>query len=218
MFNKGKDTSEEQMKCPWNSSYGFAIDYTFASRLFYFLTRMYKEAATLPPGFEEEYEYLLKGASKLKIWQMGVPSMLNRNYFNNLKSIKIDPKLIKYLSNINCPNAFDVDKYLTKPEKENNETNNVVCRSDQAYIAVNKDGEYRIFEGKPYRRTEKVMVEDTTRWEEDYYGKSCHPYVWNGEYRSYWTCPLNGKGAYIDKENLPAAFQNMDWENEPRSI
>ena len=110
MFNKEKNIPEEQLHCPYISNYGFVIDYTFASRLFHFLARMYKDAATLPPGYEEEYEYLLKSASKLKIWQMGVPSKLNENYFNNLKTIKIDPNLIKYLSNINCPNAFDIDK------------------------------------------------------------------------------------------------------------
>lgn len=141
MFNKEKNIPEEQLQCPYISNYGFVIDYTFASRLFHFLTRMYKDAATLPPGYEEEYEYLLKSASKLKIWQMGVPSKLNENYFNNLKTIKIDPNLIKYLSDINCPNAFDIDRYLNKLSDGDKV---VQHRRDQAYIAVNENGEYRV--------------------------------------------------------------------------
>ena len=213
MFNKVKSMPEEQLQCPWTSNYGFVIDYTFASRLFHFLARMYKDAATLPPGYEEEYEYLLKSASKLKIWQMGVPSKLNENYFNNLKSVKIDPNLTKYLSNINCPNAFDVDKYLNKSANGDK----VKYRYNQAYIAVNKNGEYRVFEGMPYRHEEKIMVEDTTKWEEDYYGKEHHPYVWNGKFNEYWYS-TNGKGAYVNKENLPAAYQNMSWNDEPKPM
>ena len=213
MFNKEKNIPEEQLQCPWTSNYGFVIDYTFASRLFHFLSRMYKDAATLPPGYEEEYEYLLKSASKLKIWQMGVPSKLNENYFNNLKTIKIDPNLIRYLSNINCPNAFDIDKYLIKPKKDDK----IKYRHDQAYIAVNKNGEYRIFEGEPYRHEEKIMVEDTTKWEEDFYGKEHHPYVWNGAFNKYWS-NSNGRGAYIDKECLPAVYQNMSWEDDPKPM
>ena len=174
---------------------------------------MYKDAATLPPGYEEEYEYLLKSASKLKIWQMGVPNKLNENYFNNLKSTKIDPNLAKYLSNINCPNAFDVDKYLNKSTNDDK----VKYRYNQAYIAVNKNGEYRVFEGMPYRHEEKIMVEDTTKWEEDYYGKEHHPYVWNGKFNEYWYS-TNGKGAYVNKENLPAAYQNMSWNDEPKPM
>ena len=213
MFNKVKSMPEEQLQCPWTSNYGFVIDYTFASRLFHFLTRMYKDAATLPPGYEEEYEYLLKSASKLKIWQMGVPSKLNENYFNNLKTIKIDPNLIKYLSNINCPNAFDIDKYLNKSANDDK----VKYRYNQAYIAVNKNGEYRVFEGMPYRHKEKIMVEDTTKWEEDHYGKEYHPYVWNGKFDEYWYS-ANSKGAYVNKECLPAAYQNMSWEDEPKPM
>lgn len=214
MFNKEKNIPEEQLQCPYISNYGFVIDYTFASRLFHFLSRMYKDAATLPPGYEEEYEYLLKSASKLKIWQMRVPSKLNENYFNNLKTIKIDPNLIKYLSDINCPNAFDIDKYLNKPSDGDKVVQN---RRDQAYIAVNENGEYRVFEGYPYRHTEKVFVEDTTKWEEDYYGKEHHPYVWNGQFKKYWTSN-GGKGAYVNKECLPAVYQNMSWDDDPKPM
>lgn len=213
MSNKEKNIPEEQLQCPWTSNYGFAIDYTFASRLFHFLAKMYKDAAMLPLEYEEEYEYLLRSASKLKIWQMGVPSKLNENYFNNLKSIKVDPNLIKYLSNINCPNAFDIDKYLSK-SLNNDKT---YSRYDQAYIAVNENGEYRIFEGYPYRHTEKVMVEDLTKWEEDHYGKEYHPYIWNGKYNKYWSS-VSGRGAYVNKECLPAVYQNMSWEDEPKAI
>ena len=213
MFNKEKSITEEQLQCPWTSNYGFAIDYTFASRLFNFLAKMYKNASTLPPGYEEEYEYLLKSASKLKIWQMGVPNKLNENYFNNLKNIKIDPNLIKYLSNINCSNAFDVDKYLIKQSNDDK----VQHRYDQAYIAVNENGECRVFEGIPSRHEEKIMIEDTTKWEEDHYGKDHHPYVWNGKFNKYWYS-VNGRGAHVNKECLPAAYQNMSWEDEPKAM
>lgn len=213
MFNKEKSITEEQLQCPWTSNYGFAIDYTFASRLFNFLAKMYKNASTLPPGYEEEYEYLLKSASKLKIWQMGVPNKLNENYFNNLKNIKIDPNLIRYLSNINCPNAFDVDKYLIKQSNDDK----VQHRYDQAYIAVNENGECRVFEGIPSRHEEKIMIEDTTKWEEDHYGKDHHPYVWNGKFNKYWYS-VNGRGAHVNKECLPAAYQNMSWEDEPKAM
>ena len=66
MFNKEKNIPEEQLQCPWTSNYGFVIDYTFASRLFHFLARMYKDAATLPPGYEEEYEMIAQGGGEFR--------------------------------------------------------------------------------------------------------------------------------------------------------
>ena len=214
MQKNSKKIPEEQLKCPWTSNYGFVIDHTFASRLFSFLSKIYKDVGSLPPGFDEEYEYLLRSASKLKIWQMGVPSELNENYFNNLKNIKTDPKLIKYLSNIGCPNAFDIDKYLNKIGTN---ISIVEPRYDQAYIAVNPTGEYRIFEGKPYRSKEKIMVRNLDEIEEDYHGREYHPWKWNGEFKDYWVSN-HSCGAYVNKECLPAAYQNMSWEDEPKAM
>lgn len=33
----------------------------------------------------------------------------------------------------------------------------------------------------------------------------------------YWYS-TNGKGAYVNKENLPAAYQNMSWNDEPKPM
>lgn len=219
-FNKKKEELPvSTFRSPWNKENGYCFDYTFATRLFGFLANLHEDVGKSHPMIEEEYEYLLECAAELKIWQMSIPTTLNKQYFNNLKGQKIDPKKVKYLNAIHCLNAFDVDKYMSKedpkPENEDVVWSKIRC----GWVAVNPDGVYKVFSEMPYRAKDKVMVEDLNTWEEDYYGKEYHPEIWNGEYNEYWsTGNYPTKGGTIDVDNLAAKFHGMTWKDEPKCL
>lgn len=215
MFNKKKEVKENKTECPWNSNHGYVVDYTFATRLFSFLSRMYKDSASYNLIDEEEYEYLLRSAANLKIWQMRIPNELNQRYFKNLMGIKQDPNLLKYLKAIGCKNAYDIEKYLNTNTTPNNVQENMFYH---AYIAVNPNGEYRIFEEKPQREKKEIKELDFTETLEDHYGKEYHPWKGTGKYEEYWSCGEFRNGGKVCKDNLPAAYQNLTWENDPMPL
>lgn len=215
MFNKEKKTMENKMQCPWHSNYGFVLDYTFATRLFGFLSRMYKDSASYNLMDEEEYEYLLRSAANLKIWQMQVPTELNQRYFKNLMDIKPDKNLLKYLKAIGCKNAYDIEKYLNTNTTHNNVQENMF---GHAYVAVNPDGEFRIFESKPQRQKEEIKEIDYSVTLEDHYGKDYHPYKGTGKYKEFWSSGKYHNGGIVNKENLPIACQNLTWKDEPMPL
>lgn len=215
MFNKEKKTMENKMQCPWHSNYGFVLDYTFATRLFGFLSRMYKDSASYNLMDEEEYEYLLRSAANLKIWQMQVPTELNQRYFKNLMDIKPDKNLLKYLKAIGCKNAYDIEKYLNTNTTHNNVQENMF---GHAYVAVNPDGEFHIFESKPQRQKEEIKEIDYSVTLEDHYGKDYHPYKDTGKYKEFWSSGKYHNGGIVNKENLPMAYQNLTWKDEPMSL
>lgn len=219
MFNKKKEQEPRKIECPWNKQNGYVIDYTFSTRLFSFLLRNYKSMSNVHPMDEEEFEYLIKSAAKLKIWQMNVPSSLNNTYFNNLKGLpQIDPQSLKYLNAIGCPNALDVDKWKNDNVADNSDKECSVY--DGVWIAVDEDGTYRAFIGCPRRKEDKEMIDDPNgEVEEDYHGHFWPVQVWSGKYIRYWQGTFNtnyDRGTKIDKEELPNEFQNMTWNDEPK--
>lgn len=202
---------------PWNKENGFCFDRTFATRLFSFLIDLKDDMSGAHPMIEEDYEYLLSCAAKLKIWQMSVPSKANSSYFDNLKSIKVNEENVKYLNAIHCPNACDIEKWTSTSTETKPPTTNNYYRT--GWVAVNPDGEYKIFSSCPMRQKDKVMVEDKSVWEEDHYGKEYHPEKWNGEYKEYWISSFgNDKGGTIDPENLIPKYQGMTWTCEPKCL
>lgn len=221
MFNRKKEMQEKKVSCPWNQKNGYVCDYTFATRLFGFLTRNYQSMASAHPMDEEEYEYLVRCAAELKRWQMSVPTGLNHQYFENLKSIKTPDDIKKYLKVIGAVDAYDVEKYLAdKPDNGYPDDANTYSNRG-VFVAVNEKGDFRIFLQCPTRRQEKHMVEDLMRWEEDHYGKEYHPEKWDGTYVNYWASYYNystDEGLYIEPEKLPASVQSMTWEDEPVKI
>lgn len=99
--------------------------------------------------------------------------------------------------------------------------------SKYAWVAVNPDGEFRIFKGKPYKNKEEIEEEDLSETLEDHYGKEYHPmkkigkfreywddYNYHGSYHGYWSRP----GAVVDKSILPKWMQNMTWDNVPQPL
>lgn len=99
--------------------------------------------------------------------------------------------------------------------------------SRYAWVAVNPDGEFRIFKGKPYRNKEEIEEEDLSETLEDYYGKEYHPWKKTGKFREYWDdynyhSPYHGyhsrPGAIVDKSILPQWMQNMTWDNVPQPL
>lgn len=207
---------EKKMECPWNQQNGYVNDHTFATRLFSFLIRNYESMSTAHPMDEEEFEYLLRCAANMKVWQMSVPSSLNKSYFVNLKGIKVDPKVKKYLKAINAKDAYDIDKYLAEPKPLYEEE--IEDGTNGVYVAVNEKGDFRLFLSKPYRCSEKVYEPDLNTTLEDHYGKEYHPDKWFGKYKNYWTTYYNYKtdeGLYVEPDNLPPHVQCMTWENGP---
>ena len=112
MFNKKKDIIEKETVYPWNDENGCVCDYTFATRLFGFLIRNKELYKGLYPIEIEEFEYLLRCAADLKIYQMSVSSSINKTYFNNLRNQTVDDSIKEYLSVIHVKDAYDVNKYL----------------------------------------------------------------------------------------------------------
>lgn len=217
MFNRKKEMQEKKLVCPWNQKNGYACDYTFATRLFNFLTRNYKSMAMAHPMDEEEYEYLVRCAAELKTWQMSVPTSLNHQYFENLKNVKTSDGVKKYLKAIGAIDAYDVEKHLgEKPDKGYPDDINTYDNRG-VFVAVNENGDFHLFLRCPQRKQDKHMVEDLSTWEEDHYGKPYHPEKWDGTYVRYWTAWYYGedKGLYIEPEKLPASVQSMTWEDEP---
>lgn len=207
---------EKKMECPWNQQNGYVCDYTFATRLFSFLIRNYESMSTVHPMDEEEFEYLLRCAADLKIWQMGVPSNINKHYFENLKGLKVDSKVKKYLSAIGAKDAYNIDKYLAEELKSTD--SEVEEDGEGVYLAVNEDGDFRLFLSKAYRRQSKVYEPDLDTTLEDHYGKEYHPDKWFGKYKNYWASYYNYKtdeGKSIEPEKLPAHVQSMTWKDEP---
>lgn len=219
MFNKEKEKNSELMSCPWNQNNGYVVDYTFATRLFSFLLRNYKSMSTAHLIDEEEFEYLIKSAAKLKRWQMSVPTSLNNQYFSNMKGQKVEGDKIKYLNAIGCPNVMNIEEYLDPEVKEKNET---VSIYDSIWIAVGTDGKYRAFIGSPTRNKKKEYVTDENEWEEDYHGHFFHPDKWTGNWLHYWegrpSSLVVNEGTIVDPNDLPASFQNMSWESEPKKL
>lgn len=220
MSSKNKKINKSKlMTSPWNQENGYVIDYTFATRLFSFLLRMYQSMSSTHPIEEEEFEYLIRSAAKLKKWQMQVPSKLNNQYFNNLKNLKIKSEELKYLNAIGCPNVIDVEKYLNNNVDDKNKSDSFY---NGIWVAAGTDGKYRAFIGKPIRNKEKEMVEDLDTEEEDYHGHFYHPNKWTGNWLNYWDSMSSiravERGTIIDPNDLPASFQNMTWEDEPRLL
>lgn len=98
-----------------------------------------------------------------------------------------------------------------------------VNETNYAWVAVNPDGEFRIFTGKPFRTKEAVKVEDLSCTLEDHYGKEYHPLIHNGEYREYWNdYSYHGvydsydtrHGAVVNPDALPTWIRDMTWESD----
>jgi len=219
MFNKEKEINKSELfTCPWNQDNGYVIDYTFATRLFSFLLRNYQSMASAHPMDEEEFEYLIRSAATLKKWQMSVPTKLNNQYFSNLKGQKIEAHKIKYLNAIGCPNVIDVEKYINQEVEDKDKSCSL---RDGIWIAVNPDGKYRAFIGCPHRKKEKEMVTDYDNEEEDYHGHFFHPEKWSGNYVEYWQGYYKidyDTGTIVNSLDLPAKFQGMTWEDNPKLL
>lgn len=98
---------------------------------------------------------------------------------------------------------------------------------NRAWVAVNPDGEFRIFKGKPWRNREEIEVEDLSVTEEDHYGKEYHPWKKTGEFQHYWDddsrhSPWHGywsrPGAIVEESALPSHFQGMSWDDDPKRL
>lgn len=222
---KEKKVEEKELACPWNQRNGYVCDYTFATRLFSFLMRQYQQMGAAHPMDEEEFQYLVRCAADLKVWQMSVPTELNRNYFNNLRNQLFTQRHVKYLEAINAKNAFDIDRYLAEePMKEYFSSMNPssdYSNNKGVYVAVNEDSKFHLFLEKPIRTKKKEYVEDKSVVLEDHYGKEYHPDKWTGNYINYWVCWHNYKedeGLCIEPERLPACTQSMTWEDEPKKL
>lgn len=110
---------------------------------------------------------------------------------------------------------------------EENKVGGKYDSSGYAWVAVNPDGEYRIFKGKPFRNKEEIEEEDLSVTEEDHYGKEYHPWKKTGKFREYWDDynhhgPYHGywsrPGAIVDKSMLPRWMQSMSWSSNPQAL
>lgn len=213
----------EEIKNPWCEN-SYVCDRTFATRLLSFLMRNKDMMAGVHPMEEEEFEYLVRVASELKIWQMTTAVGYNKTYFENLLGSKVNPSYTKYLEAIHCKNAFDIEKYLNTDEPDNGTKTDVKMTNDKGiWVAVNKDGSFVMGQGKPMRTTKKIYIEDENTILEDHYGKEYHPDIWSGDYEYFWEFDSNSsyienRGISCNKENLPEKFKDMTWDDEPRQL
>lgn len=95
-----------------------------------------------------------------------------------------------------------------------------------AWLAVNPDGKFKIFEFKPKRCIEPITKE-ADYLEEDYHGHFFRLDIPTGDSRKFWGDPYYPphslflsyhKGIDVDKASLSKELQNLNWKNEPVEI
>lgn len=95
-----------------------------------------------------------------------------------------------------------------------------------AWLVVNPDGKFKIFEFIP-KRCKEPVTKEADYLEEDYHGHFYRPEIPTGEYREFWGYPYYpsnslllsyNKGIDIDKSYLSKELQKLTWNNEPVKI
>ena len=96
-----------------------------------------------------------------------------------------------------------------------------------AWLAVNPDGDFKIFEFWP-QRCEEPIIKPADYLVEDYHGHFYHPDIPTGEISHFWAhsyihplslyCSFYNKGISIKKESLSQDLWNLTWNDEPVEI
>lgn len=95
-----------------------------------------------------------------------------------------------------------------------------------AWLVVNPDGKFKIFEFLP-QRCKLPITKEEDYLEEDYHGHFYRPEIPTGEYREFWGYPYNSphslflsynEGIDIDKSSLSEELQKLTWKDEPVKI
>lgn len=87
-----------------------------------------------------------------------------------------------------------------------------------AYIAVNIDGEFRIFSKEPSKVKKEITVTSKTDFEWDYHGHHLYKDVPTGKFKHFWGIKDEDgydEGCKVNPKSFNEEIQKMTWHSEP---